>query len=62
MTDVEPDDLISIVPAFRKLGVEMVVSDSSVCVLAGQNLQVEDDFGGQIPKIESGVWPAARRP
>ena len=58
VTDVEPDDLISIVPAFRRLGVEMVVSDSNVCVPAGQSLQVEDDFGGQIPKIESGVWPA----
>ena len=58
VTDVEPDDLISIVPAFRKLGVEMVVSDSAVRVPAGQELRVEDDFGGQIPKIESGVWPA----
>jgi UDP-N-acetylglucosamine 1-carboxyvinyltransferase len=58
ITDVEPDDLISIVPAFRKLGVEMEVSDSSVRVPAGQKLHVEDDFGGQIPKIESGVWPA----
>ncbi len=58
VTDVEPDDLISIVPAFRKLGVEMEVSDSSVRVPAGQRLLVEDDFGGQIPKIESGVWPA----
>jgi UDP-N-acetylglucosamine 1-carboxyvinyltransferase len=55
---VEPDDLISIVPAFRKLGLEMDVSDSSVRVRAGQRLLVEDDFGGQIPKIESGVWPA----
>jgi UDP-N-acetylglucosamine 1-carboxyvinyltransferase len=58
VTDIEPDDLISIVPAFRKLGVEMEVSDSSVRVPAGQNLHIEDDFGGQIPKIESGVWPA----
>jgi UDP-N-acetylglucosamine 1-carboxyvinyltransferase len=58
VTDIEPDDLISIVPAFRKLGVEMEVSDSSVRVSAGQRLLVEDDFGGQIPKIESGVWPA----
>ncbi|HLG09944.1 MAG TPA: UDP-N-acetylglucosamine 1-carboxyvinyltransferase [Gaiellaceae bacterium] len=56
--DVEPDDLISIVPAFRKLGVELELSDSSVRVPAGQNLHVEDDFGGQIPKIDSGVWPA----
>src|SRR6186997_3360131 len=58
VTDVEPDDLISIVPAFRKLGVEMEISDASVRVPAGQHLLVEDDFGGQIPKIESGIWPA----
>jgi UDP-N-acetylglucosamine 1-carboxyvinyltransferase len=58
VTDVEPDDLISIVPAFRKLGIEMEVSEASVRVAAGQSLLVEDDFGGQIPKIDSGVWPA----
>lgn len=58
VTDVEPDDLISIVPAFRKLGVEMDVSESAVRVAAGQDLRIEDDFGGQIPKIESGIWPA----
>jgi UDP-N-acetylglucosamine 1-carboxyvinyltransferase len=56
--DVEPDDLISIVPAFRKLGIEMEVSNTSVRVPAGQRMAIEDDFGGQIPKIESGVWPA----
>src|SRR5512145_55418 len=56
--DVAADDLISIVPAFRKLGVQMEVSDSSVRIPSGQSLHVEDDFGGQIPKIESGVWPA----
>jgi UDP-N-acetylglucosamine 1-carboxyvinyltransferase len=55
---VDPDDLISIVPAFRKLGIEIEVSDSSVRVPPGQLLHVEDDFGGQIPKIESGIWPA----
>jgi UDP-N-acetylglucosamine 1-carboxyvinyltransferase len=56
--DVEPDDLISIVPAFRKLGIELEVGDRSVRVAGGQQLRVEDDLGGQIPKIESGVWPA----
>ena len=56
--DVEADDLISIVPAFRKLGIELDVFDSSVRVPAGQRLHIEDDFGGQIPKIESGIWPA----
>ena len=56
--DVAPDDLISIVPAFRKLGIEMEVSESSVRVPADQHLRIEDDFGAQIPKIESGIWPA----
>jgi len=56
--DVRADDLISIVPAFRKLGIELDVSDSAVTVPAGQDLHIEDDLGGQIPKIESGIWPA----
>ena len=56
--DVEPDDLIAIVPAFRKLGIEMEITDRSVRVAPGQHLHVLDDLGGQIPKIESGVWPA----
>jgi UDP-N-acetylglucosamine 1-carboxyvinyltransferase len=56
--EVEPDDLISIMPAFRKLGIELEVAERSVHVPAGQHLRVEDDLGGQIPKIESGIWPA----
>jgi UDP-N-acetylglucosamine 1-carboxyvinyltransferase len=56
--DVAPDDLISIVPAFRKLGIEMEIHDSSVRLPPGQRLRIEDDVGGQIPKIESGIWPA----
>jgi UDP-N-acetylglucosamine 1-carboxyvinyltransferase len=56
--DIEPDDLISIVPAFRRLGIEMEVADTSLRVAAGQRLEIEDDLGGQIPKIDSGVWPA----
>ena len=56
--DVRPDDLISIVPAFRKLGIELEVGETSLRVPPGQDLHVEDDLGGQIPKIESGIWPA----
>ena len=56
--DVEPDDLIAIVPAFRKLGIRMDVDERSVRVTTDQDLHVVDDHGGQIPKIESGVWPA----
>ncbi len=55
---VSPGDLISIVPAFRKLGIGLEVGETTVRVPAGQDLHVEDDLGGQIPKIESGIWPA----
>ena len=56
--DVSPDDLVSIVPAFRKLGIQLEVGETSVRVPAGQDLHVEDDIGNQVPKIESGIWPA----
>ena len=56
--DVRPDDLISIVPAFRKLGVELEIGDDRIVVPGGQRLSMLDDLGGQIPKIESGIWPA----
>jgi UDP-N-acetylglucosamine 1-carboxyvinyltransferase len=56
--NVEPHDLISILPAFRRLGVEVEVSEASVRVPPGQQLAIEDDLGGQIPKIEDGPWPA----
>ena len=55
--DVRPEDLISILPAFAKLGVHVDLGEASVHVPAGQQLEVRDDFGGQIPKIESGIWP-----
>src|SRR5512145_1322594 len=42
---VEPDDLISIVPAFRKLGIEMEVGETSVRLPSGQSLAIEDDLG-----------------
>jgi UDP-N-acetylglucosamine 1-carboxyvinyltransferase len=56
--DVVPEDLVSILPAFRRLGVEVEVSESSVRVAPNQPLLVQDDLGGQIPKIEDGPWPA----
>jgi len=56
--NVEPDDLISIVPSFRKLGIRLEVGEGHVRVPPNQDLHVTDDLGGQIPKIESGIWPA----
>ena len=56
--DVEPRDLISILPAFERLGVQVEVGETSVRVPPGQELVIQDDLGGQIPKIEDGPWPA----
>jgi len=53
-----PEDLISILPAFARLGVRVEVEDSRVRVPPDQELVVQDDLGGQIPKIEDGPWPA----
>jgi UDP-N-acetylglucosamine 1-carboxyvinyltransferase len=56
--DVEPEDLVSILPAFERLGVTVHVEDRSVRVPPNQTLEIQDDFGGQIPKLEDGPWPA----
>jgi len=56
--DTEPSDLISILPAFRRLGIQTEIDGTSIHVPPRQQLIVEDDLGGHIPKIEDGPWPA----
>jgi UDP-N-acetylglucosamine 1-carboxyvinyltransferase len=53
-----PHDLISIAPAFERLGVKIEIDGTTVRVPPQQQLLVEDDLGGHIPKIEDGPWPA----
>src|SRR5579884_3758751 len=55
---VRTRDLVSIVPAFGKLGVRVELGADAVHVPARQQLIVQDDLGGMIPKIEDGPWPA----
>ena len=55
---VTTQDLISILPTFARLGVRVEVGDGTVRVPPGQELYIEDDIGGHIPKIEDGPWPA----
>ena len=56
--NAEPRDLVSILPAFERLGVRVEIEGTSVHVPQKQQLIVEDDLGGHIPKIEDGPWPA----
>jgi UDP-N-acetylglucosamine 1-carboxyvinyltransferase len=51
-------DLVSIVPGFAKLGVRVEVGEDTVHVPARQQLVVQDDLGGMVPKLEDGPWPA----
>ena len=55
---VRTRDLVAIVPAFGRLGVRVEIGDDTVHVPSRQQLIVQDDLGGAIPKIEDGPWPA----
>ena len=56
--DIVPEDLAPILPSFARLGVRVEFDGTSLRVPADQTLIVQDDLGGQIPKIEDGPWPA----
>jgi UDP-N-acetylglucosamine 1-carboxyvinyltransferase len=51
------EDLRPILPHFERLGVRVDADDCSVRVPHGQELVIQDDLGGAIPKIEDGPWP-----
>jgi UDP-N-acetylglucosamine 1-carboxyvinyltransferase len=56
--EAELEDLVPILPVFERLGLRVEVDGTSVRVPPGQELVVQDDLGGAIPKIEDGPWPA----
>ena len=56
--NANPRDLVAIMPAFRRLGVHIEIDGTDVRVPDDQNLVIEDDIGGAIPKIDDGPWPA----
>ena len=56
--DVALEDIKPILPHFARLGVHVELGGSSVTVPPDQELEIRDDLGGQIPKIEDGPWPA----
>jgi UDP-N-acetylglucosamine 1-carboxyvinyltransferase len=52
------EDLVAVMPVFRRLGVKMESNGTEIRVLDGQELVINDDIGGAIPKIDDGPWPA----
>jgi UDP-N-acetylglucosamine 1-carboxyvinyltransferase len=55
---VKHADLVSILHGFEKFGVQIERGEDLVRVPPRQNLVVQDDLGGHVPKIEDGPWPA----
>jgi UDP-N-acetylglucosamine 1-carboxyvinyltransferase len=54
----EPDDLVTVRRCFRRLGLNSMVEGNDVLVPPEQRLEIRDDLGDAIPKIDDGPWPA----
>jgi UDP-N-acetylglucosamine 1-carboxyvinyltransferase len=54
---IAPGDLWPILPVLRRFGIEVELGDDWVRVPPGQELEIVDDLGGAIPKVEDGPWP-----
>jgi len=56
--DAAPEDLLTIRRQFRRLGLQSMVEGNDILVPPEQALEVRDDVGDAIPKIDDGPWPA----
>jgi UDP-N-acetylglucosamine 1-carboxyvinyltransferase len=56
--DADPNDLVMIRRQFRRLGLQSTIDGNDVLVPPEQALEVRDDLGDAIPKIDDGPWPA----
>ncbi len=57
LNGVVPDDLRMIRMVFRRLGVETRLENGALHVPAKQELVVQDDLDGAIPKVDDAPWP-----
>ncbi|HNY22469.1 MAG TPA: UDP-N-acetylglucosamine 1-carboxyvinyltransferase [Treponemataceae bacterium] len=57
ITDINPPDMRPIRLAFGKLGIRWDIEGTNLIVPAQQDLKVNCDLGGMIPKIDDAPWP-----
>ncbi len=57
VADVVPDDLRMILMVFARLGVEARLEGTTLHVPAKQELVIQDDMDGAIPKVDDAPWP-----
>jgi len=57
IADVRPGDLRKILMDFRRIGVRTRLEGDDLIVPGGQDLEVQADIGGAIPKLDDAPWP-----
>ena len=57
ITDIAPRDMRAIKLSFAKLGIRWEIDGTTLTVSAQQELKVNCDIGGMIPKIDDAPWP-----
>jgi UDP-N-acetylglucosamine 1-carboxyvinyltransferase len=58
ITDAVPQYLESTLLAFARLGVRVEIRGEDVFIPGNQEMRVQMDLGGYIPKVDDGPWPA----
>ena len=57
LENIVPQDFMIIGKQFARLGISWKIKDNTLYLPAKQTLQIQDDVGAAIPKIEDGTWP-----
>ena len=57
ITGVNPRDMRPLRVAFGKLGIRWTIEGDKLSVAFGQEMKVNTDLGGMIPKIDDSPWP-----
>ena len=57
ITGVNPKDMRPLRIAFGKLGIRWTIDGDALTVALGQEMKVNADLGGMIPKIDDSPWP-----
>lgn len=55
--NIDPEDFIVIGKHFGRLGIRLLLEGTTLHVPPNQRLQIHDDIGAAIPKLEDGTWP-----
>ena len=57
ITDINPPDLRPMRVAFSKLGIRWTIEGNNLTVPLEQEMKINTDLGGMIPKIDDSPWP-----